>query len=50
MDKEQSYLTETLQDQVNGSILHKRLRDKILHKHYGVNQKKDCQLHKCSIK
>ena len=46
MDKEQSYLIETLQDQVNEYILYKRLEDTALHKHYGINQKKDCQPHK----
>ena len=33
----------------NGSILPKRLEDTALHKHYGVNQKKDCQPYKFKI-
>ena len=36
-------INETLQDQLNESILFKRLENTALHKHYGVNQKKDCQ-------
>ena len=34
----------------NESILLKRLEDTALHKHNEVNQKKDCQPHKCWIK
>ena len=49
MDQEQSELNETLQDQVNGSIF-LRLVDNALHKHYGINQKKNCQSHKFRIK
>ena len=33
-------IIETLQGQVDESILLKRLEDTALHKHYGVNQKK----------
>ena len=43
-------LIETLQDQVNESIFLKRLVDNALHKHYGVNQKKDRQPYKFRIK
>ena len=39
MDQEQSEVIETLQDQLNGSILFKRLENTALHKHYGINQK-----------
>ena len=49
MDQEQSLLIETLQDQLNGSILFKRLVNAVLQKHYGINQKKDSQPHKFRI-
>ena len=41
MDQGLSKSIETLQDQVNESILLKRLEDAAPHKHYGINQKKD---------
>ena len=45
-----SSLIETLQDQVNESFFAKMIKETTLHKHYGVNQKKDCQPHKFRIK
>ena len=42
--------SESLQDQVNESILLKILEDTALHRHYGVNQNEDCHKNKFRIK
>ena len=41
IDQNLSKSIETRHDQVNESILPKGFEDTALHKHYGINQKKD---------